>query len=36
MQRNNTIQTIQETNLSTHRSYDALKYPLIFLEREDG
>lgn len=32
MRRNNTLQTIQDT----HRSYDALQYPLIFWEGEDG
>lgn len=32
MRRNNTVQSIQDT----HRSYDALQYPLIFWEGEDG
>lgn len=32
MRRDNTLQTIQDT----HRSYDALQYPLIFWEGEDG
>lgn len=32
MRRNNSLQVIQDT----HRSYDALQYPLIFWEGEDG
>lgn len=32
MRRNDTIEFISDT----HRSYDALQYPLIFWEGEDG
>lgn len=32
MRRDNTVQTIQ----NSHRSYDALQYPIIFWEGEDG
>lgn len=32
MRRDNTVQTIQDS----HRSYDALQYPIIFWEGEDG